>query len=152
MVQVAGRAGRAEKEGVIYLQTFHTDHPAIQAAAGHDTETFWKRELELRKALNYPPFSKLALMVYRSLEEKKAQAAAEAAAKILRRGSEKLAVEVYGPAPAGIAKLRGQYRYQILMKAQKPQAIRQLIQWLDDQGLVHPGVARSVDIDPQSML
>jgi primosomal protein N' (replication factor Y) len=152
MVQVAGRAGRAEKEGVIYLQTFHTDHPAIQAAAGHDTETFWKRELELRKALSYPPFSKLALMVYRSPEEKKAQAAAEAAAKILRRGSEKLAVEVYGPAPAGIAKLRGQYRYQILMKAQKPQAIRQLIQWLDDQGLVHPGVARSVDIDPQSML
>ena len=60
MVQVAGRAGRAEKEGEIYLQTFNPGHPALRAAVNHDTETFWNTELETREALDYPPFSNWA--------------------------------------------------------------------------------------------
>ena len=171
LVQVAGRAGRAEKEGTIYLQTFHPEHSSIQAAALHDTETFWKNELELRKALSYPPFSKLGLLVYRSKDEKKSRGAAEKAAEILRRYEEKLAAsairsdtdkdrargeqgrtEVRGPAPCGIFKLRGHYRFQILLKSEKPMAIRQLIQFLDKDFQTPPGVFRSVDLDPQNML
>jgi primosomal protein N' (replication factor Y) len=171
MVQVAGRAGRAEKEGVIYLQTFHMDHPAILAAVKHDTETFWASELELRKALDYPPFVKLGLLVYRSHEEKKALAAAEKAAQILKREADKMAsaiegnnkikdrargelsrTDVYGPAPCGISKLRGHYRFQVLLKAVKPQGIRQLIQILDKQFPKPQGVIRVVDLDPQNML
>lgn len=152
LVQVSGRAGRAEKEGVIYLQTFHADHPALRAAVLHDTETFWKSELELRKALDYPPFSKLGLLMYRSKDEKKAHSAAERSAEFLKRESKRYGVEVYGPAPAGFFKLRGQYRFQILMKSAKALGIRQLIQALDSKLEAPTGVFRVVDLDPQSML
>ncbi len=153
MVQVAGRAGRADKEGVIYLQTFHGEHPAIQAAVKHDTEAFWEGELELRKALEYPPFTRLGLILYRSKVEKKAKEAVEKAAALLKKLGPSLGVRVFGPAPAGIAKLRGHYRFQVLLKAAKAQSIRRLVQSLDEKMATPiPGVFRVVDLDPQSML
>lgn len=152
LVQVAGRAGRAEKEGIIYLQTFHPEHPSILSAVRHDTQGFWERELELRKDLDYPPFSKLGLLVYRAKDEKKARTAAEKAAEVLRKDAGKYGVEVVGPAPAGIFKLRGHYRFQVLLKAAKPQSIRQLLQMVESKLEIPSGVFRVVDLDPQSML
>lgn len=152
LVQVAGRAGRAEKEGVIYLQTFHPEHVSILCAVRHDTQGFWEKELELRKVLEYPPFIKLGLLVYRAKDEKKAHGAADKAAEVLRKDAGKYGVEVVGPAPAGIYKLRGHYRFQILLKAGKPQGIRQLLQILDSRFETPSGVFRVVDLDPQSML
>lgn len=152
LVQVAGRAGRADKEGVIYLQTFNPAHSSIQAAVKHDTGVFWKEELELRKALSYPPFSKLGLLMYRSKDEKKAMEAAEKAGQVLERAASALKVEICGPAPASMFKLRGHFRFQILLKAEKPQAIRQLLQQFDSCFETPAGVFRVVDLDPQSML
>jgi primosomal protein N' (replication factor Y) (superfamily II helicase) len=152
LVQVAGRAGRADKEGIIYLQTFHGDHPAIQAALKHDTGTFWKSELELRGALGYPPYSRLGLLLYRAKNEKKALAAAEGAARMLKPEAGRHQVEVRGPAPAGLFKLRGHYRFQVLLKSPKPAGIRRLIEWLDTKMETPPSVFRVVDLDPQSML
>lgn len=152
LVQVAGRAGRADKEGIIYLQTFNPEHSSIQAAVKHDTGAFWKDELELRKALSYPPFSKLGLLMYRSKDEKKAREAAEKAGQVLERAATALKVEVCGPAPASMFKLRGHFRFQILLKAEKPLAIRQLLQQFDSRFETPSGVFRVVDLDPQSML
>ena len=152
LVQVAGRAGRADKEGIIYLQTFHPEHVSILSAVRHDTGGFWERELELRKDLEYPPFSKLGLLVYRAKDEKKAHGAAEKAADVLRKDAGKYGVEVVGPAPAGIFKLRGHYRFQVMLKSPKPQAIRQLLQIADTKLETPSGVFRVVDLDPQSML
>jgi primosomal protein N' (replication factor Y) len=152
LVQVSGRAGRAEKEGVIYLQTFNPDHTSIRSAVRHDTGTFWKEELELRKALDYPPFGKLGLLVYRSADEKKARQAAEKAAEVLWKDAKTLGVEICGPAPAAMFKLRGHFRFQILLKCEKPQPIRRLLQSLDAKFQTPSGVLRAVDLDPQSML
>jgi len=152
LVQVAGRAGRAEKEGVIYLQTFHPEHVSILSAVRHDTAGFWERELELRKDLEYPPFAKLGLLVYRAKEEKKAHGAAEKAAETLRKAAGPYGVEVVGPAPAGIFKLRGHYRFQVLLKSVKPQALRQLLMVVEPKLEIPSGVFRVVDLDPQSML
>ncbi len=152
LVQVAGRAGRADKEGVIYLQTFNPDHLSIQSAVHHDTGAFWKEELELRKILSYPPFGKLGLLVYRSHDEKKARQAAEKAAEVMNREAVKLGVAVHGPAPAAMFRLRGHYRFQILLKSEKPQPLRQLLQILDSRFQTPSGVFRVVDLDPQSML
>lgn len=152
LVQVSGRAGRAEKEGTIYLQTFNAGHASVKAAIHHDTEGFWEGELELRKELGYPPFTRLGLLVYRHKDEKKANGAAEAAAAFLNRHARAAGVEVRGPAPAGIFKLRDEYRFQVLLKADRSLAIRQLIQKLDAAVGPTSGVGRSVDIDPQSML
>lgn len=152
MVQVAGRAGRAEKEGTVYLQTFHPDSPAIRAAALHDTEAFWKEELELRKALAYPPFSRLGLLVYRHKTERKAYEAAETAANYLESEGPKQNITVRGPAPCPIFKLRGQYRFQILLSCAQPGPIRRLLDALDARVQTPSGVQRVVDLDPQSML
>jgi primosomal protein N' (replication factor Y) (superfamily II helicase) len=152
LVQVSGRAGRAEKEGIIYLQTFNPGHSSVKSASTHDMDGFWAAELELRRALGYPPFSRLGLLVYRSETEKKAYAAAEKAAAFLEKEAGKLGVEIRGPAPAGIFKLRGHYRFQILLKSEKSQNVRKLIQKLDSEVETPSGVFRVVDIDPQSML
>jgi primosomal protein N' (replication factor Y) len=152
LVQVAGRAGRAEKEGIIYLQTFNPDHAAIQAAQRHDTGGFWKNELELRQALNYPPFCRLAILMYQSPDEKKAREAAEKVGQLLDKAAPAYQVQVLGPAPAAMFKLQSNYRFQILLKAAKASSIRQLIQNLDSRMTVPSGVLRVVDIDPQSML
>ncbi len=152
LVQVAGRAGRADKEGIIYLQTFNPDHVSIQSAVKHDTGAFWKQELELRQALGYPPFGRLGILMYRSKDEKRAREAAEKAGQILDKSSSAFNVQVCGPAPAGMFKLRDFYRFQILLKSEKPLAIRQLIQQLDSKFQTPSGVFRVVDIDPQSML
>jgi len=152
MVQVAGRAGRAEKEGTIYLQTFHPEHSALQAAVRHDTASFFASELELRKALGYPPYSRLGLLVYRHPEERKASAAAEKAAEFLGREGRRLGVQVMGPAPCPIFKLRGQYRFQVLLKCPKPGPLRELVRALDAKVETPTGVIRVVDLDPQNML
>jgi primosomal protein N' (replication factor Y) len=151
LVQVAGRAGRADKEGIIYLQTFNPEHPSIKAASVYDFQAFGEQELALRKMLFYPPFSRLGLLVYRSKVEKNASQAAEQTARFLRaqKGS---GVEIFGPAPAAIAKLRGQYRFQILMKSEKPGPIRQVLALLDSKIETPKGVLRVVDLDPQSLL
>jgi primosomal protein N' (replication factor Y) len=152
LVQVSGRAGRAEKEGVIYLQTFHPENASIQAAARHDLNGFWEKELELRQALDYPPYTRLGLLVYRSEDEKKSRTAAEKAVEILSREAGGSGVEVRGPAPAGIFKVRGHYRYQVLLKASNAAKVRQLLAKLDAKEPVPSKVFRVVDIDPQSML
>jgi len=173
MVQVAGRAGRAEKEGTIYLQTFHPEHSALRAAVQHDTASFFASELELRKALDYPPYSRLGLLVYRHKEERKASAAAEKAAEFLRKEAERMAasatrevdklkgrasgersrtISVLGPAPCPIFKLRGQYRFQVLLKCPKPGPLRELVRAFDAKVETPAGVMRVVDLDPQNML
>jgi primosomal protein N' (replication factor Y) len=119
---------------------------------GHDTETFWNAELEMRKALDYPPFSKLGLIVYRSKDEKKALLAVTKAAEIMRREASQAGVEVWGPAPAPFSKLRGQYRFQILLKAKTPAPLRRLLIYVDEKMETPSGVNRAVDLDPQSML
>jgi primosomal protein N' (replication factor Y) len=152
MVQVSGRAGRAEKEGTIYLQTFHPEHPALQAAVKHDTASFWDSELELRKTLGYPPYSRLGLLVFRHPEEGRALAAAEKAAEFLSREGRRLGVAALGPAPCAIFKLRGQYRFQVLLKCPKPGPLRELVRALDARVETPTGVVRVVDLDPQNML
>jgi primosomal protein N' (replication factor Y) len=152
LVQVAGRAGRADKEGVIYLQTFNPNHPSVLAAARHDTEGFWTGELKLREVLGYPPFSKLGLLVYRSETEKKALEAAEKAAIALRQIARAHAVEVRGPAPAVFSKIRGHYRFQVLLTAPRPASIRELLADFDSKFETPKGVFRVVDLDPQSLL
>ena len=152
LVQVAGRAGRADKEGIIYLQTFNPDHPSVQAASRHDTEGFWSGELALREDLGYPPYSRLGLLVYRSEDEKKAQAAAARAAEVLKQQAKGKGVEVRGPAPSVFARIRGHYRFQVLLSAANPQALRRILGELDTRMEPPKGVFRVVDLDPQSML
>lgn len=119
LTQVAGRAGRSARGGKAIVQTYAPEHYAIQLAAKHDYHEFFKRELAFRRETAYPPFRPLVRLLYSSENAKQAREASEQFGtqlqdRIRREGL--LDVEVIGPAPAFFGKLRGRYRYHILLK------------------------------------
>jgi primosomal protein N' (replication factor Y) len=117
LTQVAGRSGRSEKEGEVLIQTENPQHFVLQQVLRNDYETFYNRELELRKKSQYPPFTRLALVEAKSEKEERARGAINDFHKALRK-FEKY-VLIMPPGEAVLAKLKGEYRYQILIKSFK---------------------------------
>ncbi len=146
LAQVAGRAGRGLLGGRTILQTYHPEHYAIQYAAVHDTIGFARRELAFREAAGYPPFVRLARLLYQHSDAQQAEIAAKALAAELRdllkrRG---LAVtDLIGPAPAFFARARDRYRWQLLLRHFDPPAFLRGI---------HLPPGWRVDIDPVDVL
>lgn len=149
--QVAGRAGRAEAPGVALLQTHQPDHPVIRAILGGDDEGFWRAEAAQRQALGMPPYGRLAAVILSAPTFEAALAHGEAlaaAAAPLRA----VGAEVWGPAPAPIARVRGRHRVRLLVRADRSVALQPALSaWLSRVKLP-PKVRRAVDIDPQSFL
>lgn len=121
--QVAGRAGRGLLGGHVVLQTYEPEHYAIQAAAEHDYETFYEAELEMRKQLDYPPYRRLARLVYRHTSDNAAQSAAQRMAGSIEARIRELGVrraELIGPVPAYFRRVRGEYRWMVVIRAADP--------------------------------
>jgi len=146
LTQVAGRAGRSILGGQVIIQTYTPEHYAIQAASRHDYEGFYERELAFRREHGYPPFAKLAKLVYVHSNAKRCQEEAERLRRILDNRIARLGlagVDLIGPAPCFFSRLRGKYRWQIVVRASDPQALL--------RDVVLPRGWR-VDIDPVSTL
>lgn len=146
LTQVAGRAGRGWLGGRVILQTYQPDHYAVRAAAGHDYAAFYAKEIEYRRELGYPPFKRLARVLFRYDSLAKAQREAERAAETLReaiRRESLTASQIIGPAPSFFSKVNDVHRWQLLVKSTDPVA---LLRHLD----VIPGMY--VDIDPVDIL
>ncbi len=152
LTQVAGRAGRGARPGRVLVQTYDTEHYAIRAAQAQDYDAFAAREMASRKELDYPPFVHLALLRFESAHEGAGEAEATKWAQHLREvsASARLCVTVLGPAPAPLARLRGQWRHQVLLKAKGRSALRSLLQQAHFK--VGRGVRRILDVDPVNML
>lgn len=160
LLQVAGRAGRGETPGRVILQTFSPEHSVMDFLAHHrafeEYKGFISQELDKRKMLSYTPFGQLALLRLDGLES---SAVAESAATIgaaLRRipGAE---LKVLGPSPSPFAKLRGRYRWQLLLKSQDPERLRKALDWVlngwREKNLEAKYRTRfTVDIDPVQMM
>jgi primosomal protein N' (replication factor Y) (superfamily II helicase) len=121
LTQVAGRAGRRSLPGLVVVQTFAPDHYAIRPVRDHDYEAFYREELAHRAALGYPPFGRLIHVLVSSADPEAALEAATRLADRARRaagdgGGEPTGIEVLGPAPAPLARLRDRYRIQLLVK------------------------------------
>jgi primosomal protein N' (replication factor Y) (superfamily II helicase) len=155
LVQVAGRAGRRERPGKVLIQTRSPEHIAIQFAAQHDVRGFLTRELRDRHEVSYPPFSRLALLRVDAPDEELARAAAARLAAHARTTPDGLArrVDVLGPAAAPIARLRGRFRFRVLLRARDRGPLRAVLAALEAarQG-VDRRVRVAVDVDPVSML
>ncbi len=137
MTQVAGRSGRGLKGGSVVVQTYNPEHYALQSAKEHDYVRFYTEEIEFRKALKYPPFSKLVNLVISSADQEKALKHADKVASELTSG------DVLGPVPAPIPRLRGKYRFQILVKGGH----------IPDEVLQVPaGIKIDIDVDPLNLL
>jgi primosomal protein N' (replication factor Y) len=149
MRQVAGRAGRAERAGVALLQTHQPDHPVIRAILAGDEEGFWRAEADARRQAGVPPYGRMAGIILSSPDMKAVfdmgQTLARNAAPL--RG---IGAEVFGPAPAPIARIRGRHRVRLLVKAPKGAPLQDALgRWLAPVKL--PAQMRlAVDIDPQS--
>ena len=149
MRQVAGRAGRAETPGEALLQTYQPEHPVIRAILGGDEEAFWRAEANERAAARVPPFGRMAGIV---LSSPNVQEVFDLGTELARRDGplRQIGAEVYGPAPAPIARVRGRHRVRLLVKADKGAPLQAaLAAWVQPFRL--PGQLRlTIDIDPQS--
>jgi primosomal protein N' (replication factor Y) len=153
LTQVAGRAGRGALPGRVILQTWTPDHYAIRPAASHDYERFYAEELGQREALRYPPCGRLALVRVASADEAEAQAAATRLAEAARAAAGAGGPEVLGPAPAPIARLRGQHRFQLLLKHAQREPLRAVGKRVIEAAEKLPsGVRFSIDLNPLDML
>ena len=112
--QVAGRAGRAEKPGVVYVQTWKPDHPAIRCAKNHDFRAFAKHELVNREMLHYPPYSRMVVFQFKGPSLPKVQTVADSFCKAMRGVSGEDAV--MGPSPSVIEWMSGQYQWEANIK------------------------------------
>ncbi|MDD4335172.1 MAG: primosomal protein N', partial [Desulfotomaculaceae bacterium] len=156
LTQVAGRTGRGKLPGEVLVQTYSPDHYSIAAAAGHDVEGFYRVELPLRKSLGYPPFSYLARMLFTHAEEAEISKGTLLAKEILDKilaGHDNF-IEVLGPAPAPLSRIKERFRWQIVIKGFRRGELRDIIrQCLDDLQKLRPSFkpAINVDINPQGM-
>lgn len=149
MRQVAGRAGRAEKKGAALLQTYQPEHPVIRAILSGDEEGFWQAEAREREAAGVPPYGRMAGIVLSSPD---VQAVFDIGAELARRDGPLRAIDaqVFGPAPAPIARIRGRHRVRLLVKAAKGVPLQQaLVKWVGQIRQPH-NLRLSIDIDPQN--
>jgi primosomal protein N' (replication factor Y) (superfamily II helicase) len=155
LVQVAGRAGRAEKRGRVLVQTYTPAHHAITLAAEHDVDGFIERELEDRRELFYPPFSRAVLLRVDAVDEHAAKSVAMNLADVARAEIEnrKSRVDVVGPAPAPIARIRGRFRFRVMLRSADRQELRAAITAIlrAAEG-VSSSIGVQIDVDPVQLL
>jgi primosomal protein N' (replication factor Y) len=148
LTQAAGRAGRGDMPGQVIIQTLNPDHYAIRFAAEQDYEGFYKKELEFRKYLRYPPFSACANILVRADKQEEALRLSSQLGILLNPAPE--GVRVLGPAEAPVLRVRNEFRYQIFLKAAKRTILRDTIKAL--RAFAEKGkwkaTALTIDVDP----
>jgi primosomal protein N' (replication factor Y) len=154
VTQVAGRTGRGDKGGRVLVQTFSPDHYAILAALDHDYVRFAKAELPTRQEHLYPPFASLIRLIVRGESEPASEQFADAAGEKLRTAIEAAGIKhrVLGPAPCPIAKLRGLFRFHVLMSSPNGEKLRAAVRGVIEQFEPIEGVQWVVDVDPLDLL
>jgi primosomal protein N' (replication factor Y) len=158
LTQVAGRAGRGEVLGEVVIQTFNPDHYSILKAKDQDYVGFYREEIEFRKALEYPPFSRFINFRLVGNSEKRTKGMAEEMGRIgqsmLRKAHGK-EIEILGPSMAPFAKMRGKFRWQMLAKGKSPQSLHRFARELSlrmDLQLKGKGINLDIDVDPVFIL
>ena len=154
VTQVMGRAGRGDKPGRVLVQTLAPDHYALTCAVAHDFEGFYAKEIAFREDVGYPPFSHLASLTISSVVPAQAESSSEEAAGLLRKIKRdcQLRVEILGPVTAPLGKVRGRFRWQILLKGRERSALHRLL-FHFRHGYAHQSTVRLViDVDPVEML
>jgi primosomal protein N' (replication factor Y) len=156
--QVAGRAGRGETAGQVLVQTYQPEHYVFQMVQAHDFVGFYEREIESRRTLGYPPFTRLALARVSGVGEEAVAREARRLASALKRvikQEDRLStrVQVLGPAPAGLSRLQGRYRWQLLLKSYGRPALTETLLHL--RRLWNPPAGThldlTLDIDPNTL-
>jgi len=152
LLQAEGRAGRKEERGKVLIQTSFPDHYVITKAVSQDYEGFFYEELLRRKKYQFPPFKKLAVMRFEGIKEERIR---EIAVKLKEnmenlKAQKRFSLEILGPSPCPMRKLRGLYRWQILIKGESSREIHALLEPFKE--VKYTGVKVEIDIDPEDLL
>jgi len=153
--QVTGRAGRGEKPGRVIIQTFQPGHYSIEMARSHDYTGMYGREIELRKALSYPPFSRLVNIKIEGPDNEQVQQTALKLADLARKFQKRSDPEILGPAPAPLTRIRDRYRWQILVKGSRLESLHVFLHRIEAEipALSKSGKVRiMLDVDPEYMM
>ncbi len=148
LTQVGGRAGRGEAEGQVIIQTYVPEHYAIAASKICDYRQFYQQEIASRKELNLPPFAHLVNLTLRSRSQQKVQEAAQSLSIILKKKKSGRGIQVLGPAPAAVARIRGSFRWNILLKGKTVAQLAGLLRKVLKDFKRYQGIPLSVDVDP----
>ena len=155
ITQVAGRAGRGTLAGRVMIQTFHPEHYALRHACAQDFDAFFAEEIRYRQTLSYPPFVSLASLLIHGEDLTRVQTTAAEIRGALDNANTDRACRILGPAPAPLARLRGEHRFQILLKARNRTRMRAVL----DLALAEAGTSRhcdlhsvNVEIDPVNLM
>jgi primosomal protein N' (replication factor Y) len=134
LTQVAGRAGRGERSGRVIFQTYNPEHYAVALAKNHDYQGFYQVEIAQRQQLAYPPFSEIVKIGFSGLNETKVGEAAQKFARIMHQAKQTvlpadadIGVDIMGPAPAVIPKIKNCYRWQLLLKTTDSAVIEPIV-------------------------
>ncbi|WP_062762397.1 primosomal protein N' [Falsirhodobacter sp. alg1] len=151
MRQVAGRAGRAEKPGLALLQTHQPEHPVIRAILTGDEEEFWRAEAAERRMAGSPPYGRMAGIILSSPDPARVF---DVAAELARRDEplRRIGAQIWGPAPAPIARVRGRHRVRLLIKADRTAPLQPALAEWAAQIKLPANMRLAIDIDPQSFL
>jgi len=151
LTQVAGRAGRGDVEGEVFVQSFTPFSPSIQHARHHDFDGFWEQEIEFRRQWDYPPFSHLVLIVIRSTHQQRAEFSAQT---LHRRLKDALpaGVTLSEPAPAPLEKSHGSYRFHLMLRTRAIQRLSRHLRDVLDKLTFPEDVFVTVDVDAYQLL
>jgi primosomal protein N' (replication factor Y) (superfamily II helicase) len=152
--QVAGRTGRGSKGGQVIIQTHNPEHYSITCAASHDYDRFAKKELEYRKQLYYPPYGRLARIVLRGKESKDVKEKSIDIANKLREAikSCKDEVDILGPAPTPITRIKDKYRWHIIVKSNDLEKLQMALKNIENERKKSKKVQIIIDVDPYMLL
>jgi primosomal protein N' (replication factor Y) len=152
LTQVAGRAGRGDIEGEVFVQAFAPFHPAIQYARRHDFVGFYEQEIEFREQLKYPPASRVALLTLKGRNEEKVKFSADHLKRELKIKLKTVKdLIVAGPAPAPLLRAENFYRYQIMLRTRAMSALSRELATITQSLALPEDVSLVVDIDPVSL-
>ena len=149
LVQVAGRAGRADKPGHALIQTHQPDHEALIALAAGDRERFISAELALREALLLPPYGKLAAIIMSGPDKGKTESFAKRVVSLAPRAE---GIEILGPSEPPIGRLRGLYRRRILVQSEAGVNLSKYMKAWRERIKIPNKYKLQIDIDPQSFM
>ncbi len=164
LTQVSGRAGRGHLPGRVIIQTYSPESNAVEACSKGDEETFYAKELKFREEAGYPPFLHIVNLIISSVLEGAAKRASQFLGELLRSIHNSVGVSVLGPAPAPLSKLKGRYRYHLLVKSKDLREARENIQMVlpdfermralicKEEELRKEQLTLAIDVDPISML
>ena len=152
LTQASGRAGRGETPGIVLIQTINPDHYAIRCAAAQDYQEFYTKEIEFRRTMTYPPFAALANIMVHGRSEEEALSRSAALGRLLQPAPE--GIRVLGPAAAAVARIKQEYRYQILLKAATRKRLNEILGELRRFANAEKWnpVSLVIDVDPLTLL